>query len=329
MLPRRRLGHFLAFEQQSRSGEFGPMNDVLRLGTRGSTLAQWQAKWVATELRHAGFEVDIVLIRTQGDARSGPIGELGGQGVFTKEIQRALLDHRIDVAVHSLKDLPTEPVQGLEIVAVPPRESAGDALVSRDRVAFDQLPTGAVVGTGSMRRQAQLLHARGDLTVRGIRGNVETRLRHLDDGAYDALVMAEAGLKRLALSHRVTDVLPKSWMLPAIGQGALAVETRAGDQRTREKVACLDDSDTHSCVMAERVLLASLHGGCLAPVGAWGRVKEGQLFLDASVLHPQGTTRLSGHVVGLPEQSEEVGRKAADQLLSQGAGDLIAAARHD
>ena len=303
------------------------MSDALRLGTRGSALARWQAEWVAANLRRAGTDVEIVLIRTQGDVRSGPIGHLGSQGIFTKEIQHALLDDRIDIAVHSLKDLPTDPVDGLRISAVPPRESPGDVLVSRGGVPFDALPSGAVIGTGSMRRQAQLLHVRHDVIVRGIRGNVETRLRQLDEGSYDAVVMAEAGLKRLGLSGRVTQVLPKSWMLPAVGQGALAIEARCDDERTHERVACLDDPETHRGVQAERVLLASLHGGCLAPVGAWGRVEDGHLHLNAAVLDMKGTTRLSVHLVGLPERSEELGREAARRLLGHGAGDLISAAR--
>ncbi|MFO7903683.1 MAG: hydroxymethylbilane synthase [Pirellulaceae bacterium] len=303
------------------------MSDVLRLGTRASALARWQADWVASRLRRAGIGVEMVLITTQGDHRDEPLGSMGGQGVFTKEIQRALLDDRIDLAVHSLKDLPTDPIDGLDVAAVPRRESVADVLVSREALRFDALADGAVIGTGSLRRQAQLLHARGDLNVRDIRGNVETRLRRLGEGSYDAIVLAEAGLKRLGLTARVTEVLSPSWMLPAIGQGALGLETRVADRVTAERLACLDDPESHASVMAERSLLIALQGGCLAPIGAWGRVTEGALRLDAAVLDPRGATRLSACVFGSTEQAEELGREAARQLLDQGAEDLIAAAR--
>ena len=299
----------------------------VRLGTRASALARWQADWVAGQLQQHGICVELVLIATQGDVRSGPIGTIGSQGVFTKEIQRALLDGRIDLAVHSLKDLPTDPIDGLALAAVPPRERPGDVLVSNQVAEFQSLDHGARVGTGSMRRRAQLLHVRPDLHVLDIRGNVDTRLRHLDEGRYDAIVLAEAGLTRLGLAHRIAQVLPKEWMLPAIGQGALGLETRADDQRTRELVALLDDADTHAAVLAERALLATLRGGCLAPVGAWGRMVHGALQLDAAVLDPQGTQRLEACVVGTPQTAEAVGQQAARQLLDQGAAALIAQAR--
>lgn len=303
------------------------MSDVLRLGTRASALARWQADWVASQLQGAGVEVELVLIATQGDQRGEPLGSMGGQGVFTKEIQRALLDDRIDLAVHSLKDLPTDPIDGLDVAVVPRRESAADVLVSRDAVRLDALAAGVVIGTGSPRRRAQLLHVRGDLNVRDIRGNVETRLRRLSEGSYDAIVLAEAGLRRLGLTEHVTEVLPQTWMLPAIGQGALGLETRVSDRLTAERVACLDHPESRASVMAERSLLAALQGGCLAPIGAWGRVTEGALHLDAAVLDPRGATRLSASVFGPVEQAQELGREAARQLLDQGAEDLIIAAR--
>ncbi len=304
------------------------MSDVLRLGTRGSALARWQADWVTARLREMDVPVELVLITTQGDAQTGPIGSLGGQGVFTKEIQRALLDERIDLAVHSLKDLPTDPIDALVLAVVPPRESPGDMLVSRDGIAFDALPDGARVGTGSLRRQAQLLNKRDDLNVCDIRGNVDTRLRRLDDGQYDAIVLAEAGLKRLGLADRATHVLPRSWMLPAVGQGALGLETRADDSVTRARIEHLNDVDTHQSVIAERALLAALRGGCLAPIGAWGRVENQVLHLDATVLDPRGTTRLTVQVSGMPSNALQLGEEAARQLLDQGAHALINAARN-
>ncbi len=300
---------------------------VLRLGTRGSALARWQADWVTAQLTAEGIEVQQVLITTQGDVRTGPLGSLGGQGVFTKEIQRALLDDRIDLAVHSLKDLPTEPVSGLSLAAVPPRESPGDALVSNQVQRIDELPPGARVGTGSMRRRTQLLHKRRDLVIADIRGNVDTRLRLLDEGQFDAIVLAEAGLKRLGFADRIAEILPKSWMLPAIGQGALGLETRSDDNQTRKWVEMLDDSETHCAVLAERSLLAALRGGCLAPVARSARIVDDELHLDAAVLHPQATQRLATHVSGVPDDAVALGEAAACKLLEEGAGDLIAAAR--
>ncbi len=300
---------------------------TLRLGTRASALARWQAMWVSAALQRRGVLVELVPITTQGDVRSGPIGTFGAQGVFTKEIQRALLDDQIDLAVHSMKDLPTEPVAGLAIAAVPPRAAAGDVLVSSGAVPFDSLSPGARVGTGSMRRRAQLLHVRPDLCLLDIRGNVDTRLRHLDEGRYDAIVLAEAGLTRLGLAHRITQVLSFEWMLPAVGQGALALETRADDRQTRDLVSPLDDPDARAATTAERAVLAALHGGCLAPVGAWGRVEAGTLLLRAAVLNPQGTQRLVAEVAGRPHDALDVGRHVAQQLLDQGAAALIAQSR--
>jgi hydroxymethylbilane synthase len=305
----------------------------IRLGTRASPLARWQADWVAGRLRESGVEVELVHITTQGDqVQTGPIGAIGGTGVFTKEIQRALLDDRIDLAVHSLKDLPTDPVEGLCLAAVPPREAPGDALVcsqhvGRAPITFDNLPPGARLGTGSVRRRAQLWHARPDLRMEDVRGNVDTRLRKLDEGQYDALVLAEAGLRRLGLADRITQVLPKSLILPAVGQGALGLEARVDDATTRACLAPLDDPDTHASVLAERALLAALRGGCLAPVGAWGRVEDGALHLTAAVMSGDGQTRLMANAVGQPADAANLGRDVAANLLDQGAAELIRNAR--
>lgn len=303
----------------------------LRLGTRGSPLARWQAEWVASRLRERGFAVELILITTQGDVKSGPLGSFGGVGVFTKEIQRSLLEGQVDLAVHSLKDLPTERVPGLGLAAVPPREAPGDVLVTRTGGTLESLSSGARLGTGSMRRRAQLLHARPDLVVEDIRGNVETRLGKLDAGEYDAIVLAEAGLTRLGLADRIQHVLPKSLMLPAIGQGALGLETRDDDDRTLAAVRTLDDARTHESVVAERAFLATLRGGCLAPVGAWGRFEgdagEQSLVLDGVVLSPDGRERLADTVTGPACESESLGVALAERLLSQGAQRLIAAAR--
>lgn len=300
---------------------------TVRLGTRGSPLARWQADWVTAQLRQLGYQVEQILISTQGDVRSGPIGSFGGQGVFTKEIQRALLEGQVDLAVHSMKDLPTEVIDGLSVAAIPPREKVGDVLISPGGVTLEQLPAGARVGTGSMRRRAQLLHVRPDLQLIDIRGNVDTRLKKLDSGDYEAIVLAEAGLTRLGLSERILQVLPKSVMLPAVGQGALALETRTSDEATRAAVAKLDDAETHAAVVAERALLATLRGGCLAPVGAWGRVEDGALKLDAVVLSPDGRERRYGQIEGAPADAANLGRDLAERLAAEGARDLIAASR--
>jgi hydroxymethylbilane synthase len=299
----------------------------LRLGTRGSPLARWQAEHIAARLDALGIDVEMIHITTQGDVKTGPLGQIGGQGLFTKEIQRALLDNRIDLAVHSLKDLPTEPVEGLALAAVPERESPGDVLVSNRFAALSALPLRARVGTGSLRRKAQLLHTRSDLVIEEIRGNVETRLRKLDDGEYEAIVLAEAGLKRLGFTDRITQVLPRELMLPAIGQGALGIEARSDDETTLALLAPLNDPATRHAVLAERSLLRTLRGGCLAPVGAWGRVEVSQLKLDAVVLSGDGQQRLIASGSDAPEADEAIGEKVAKLLLDQGAAELISQSR--
>jgi hydroxymethylbilane synthase len=300
---------------------------TLRLATRGSKLARWQADWVAGQLGQRGHAVAIIEVTTRGDAESAsPIGDIG-TGAFTKEIQRALLAGDADIAVHSLKDLPTEMVSGLVLAAVPVRESVADVIVSRDARSLNELKKGARVGTGSLRRQAQLRHARPDLQVEGVRGNVDTRLAKLDAGEFDALVLAEAGLKRLGLAERITQVLSPSVMLPAVGQGALGIECRDRDAATRSALAALNDVATHAAVIAERALLAHLLGGCLAPVGAWGRVERDQLHLTAVVLSADGRERIEESSIAPLSDALELGRHVADALLARGAAKLIAASR--
>jgi hydroxymethylbilane synthase len=304
---------------------------TIRLGTRGSQLARWQAEWVAEQLRRFGQPVELVEIATHGDVdRARPVEEIGTRGVFTKAIQRALLAGEIDLAVHSLKDLPTEPVEGLMLAAVPPRESAADVLVTNIAASLDDLPRAARIGTGSLRRQAQLRHRRPDLQIQDIRGNVDTRLQKLDDGQFDAIVLAEAGLRRLRLTGRIRQVLPFDIMLPAVGQGALAIECRTGDVATQAQVAALDDPATHSSVQAERSLLARLRGGCMAPIGALGRIERSALQLSAVVLSPDGVRRVvaSESVGGVTAaDAEQLGYHVAEDLLAQGAAELIAQSR--
>jgi hydroxymethylbilane synthase len=300
---------------------------TLRLGTRNSPLARWQAEWVAARLHELGVKVELVPITTQGDVKTQPLGQIGGQGLFTKEIQRALLEEQIDLAVHSLKDLPTTPVAGLSLAAVPVRESTADVLVSNIADRIESLPTAARIGTGSLRRKAQLLHLRPDLQLSDIRGNVDTRLRKLDEGQYGAIVLAEAGLKRLGLGNRIAHVIPRAVMLPAVGQGALGIEARSDDATTRANLAQLDHAATHQAVLAERSLLFALRGGCLAPVGAWGRIEEGQLHLDAVVLSGDGSQKIVAIGAANPSDAEALGQRVADDLIKQGAAELIAAAR--
>jgi hydroxymethylbilane synthase len=304
---------------------------TLRIGTRGSKLARWQSDWVAARLRDAGVAVQIVEIATSGDVQQqGPVASLGGLGVFTKEIQSALLAGDVDLAVHSLKDLPTQTVGGLILAAVPPRENPADALVSTSGMSLAELPAGARVGTGSLRRRAQLLHLRPDLVMLDVRGNVDTRLRKLDAGEYDAIVLAAAGLRRLGWAERVTEMLAPPRMLPAPGQGALAIECRADDQAAMSAVATLDDGATRRAVMAERTALAVLHGGCSAPVGAWGRAVGNDLRLDALVAEVNGLRVLRAHAaIDEGQSADDLGRRVADDLLAQGAAAFLAAARGD
>jgi hydroxymethylbilane synthase len=299
----------------------------LRLGTRASALARWQAEWVAARLQELGVAVELVPITTQGDVKAGPLAQIGGQGLFTKEIQRALLDGKIDLAVHSCKDLPTAEVEGLVIAAVPERESTADVLVSNKAKRIEDLPPQARVGTGSLRRKAQLLHLRPDLIVEDVRGNVETRLGKLEEGQFDAIVLAEAGLKRLRLAEQIAHVIPRRDMLPAVGQGALAIETRAVDQQTQSLLAPLDHRASHAAILAERMLLAELRAGCLAPVGAWARVETGRLALDGVVLSADGKQRLAASGLDEPENTVALGRRVAADLIRQGAAQLIADSR--
>ncbi|MFO0880475.1 MAG: hydroxymethylbilane synthase [Gemmataceae bacterium] len=301
------------------------MNRV-RIGTRSSPLALWQARHVAEHLTPlaAPLPVELVLIETEGDRiRDRPLSQIGGDGLFTKEIQNALLDGRADVAVHSLKDLPTFIVPELALAAVPPRAPVGDAFLSRRHRCFADLPLAARVGTSSLRRKAQLLHRRPDLRIDVLRGNVETRLRKLDDEGFDAIILAEAGLRRLGLEQHITEILDREWMLPAVGQGALGLECRSDDAATLALLQPLNDPATRAAVLAEREFLRSLGGGCLVPFGALGEVTDQGLNLRGAVLPVDGTSRISGQVTGPLADAEPLGRQLALSLLDQGARDLL------
>jgi hydroxymethylbilane synthase len=302
------------------------VTDPLRIGTRGSNLALWQANHVASLLRAAaaGLRVELIEIETAGDqVRDVPLAQLGGQGAFTKEIQKALQARTVDVAVHSLKDLPTFAVEGLILAAVPPRGPVGDAFISSRHASFAALPPGAVVATSSLRRRAQVLHRRPDLRLVEMRGNVETRLRKLDEQGLDALILAEAGLERLGLRHVITEILDPAWMLPAVGQGALGLECRAADTMTRDLLAKLNDPPTHRAVLAERALLRGLGGGCQVPVGAH-TTDRGALTLRGVVIAPDGRERVEGQLSGPAEEAETLGQRLAEDLLGRGARELLA-----
>lgn len=309
-----------------------PSAPALRIGTRGSQLARWQSNWVADRLRalHPGLVVELVEIRTHGDRdRNSPLAAIGGQGLFTKEIQRALVDGAVEVAVHSLKDLPTKGPDGLGLGAVPPREDPADALIAPVHRTLDALPAGATVGTGSLRRRAMLLHARPDLNVVGLRGNVETRLNKALGGELDAVVLAASGLNRIGLDRHVTERLGPPRFLPAVGQGALGIECRLDDERTRALLAPLDDPATHRAVAAERRVLAELEGGCTIPLAAWGRdLDDGRtLALDAAVFDPDGRARAVAALTGPVDDPDALGRLVAEALRAQGAEELLRPAR--
>lgn len=307
------------------------MKDTLVIGSRGSKLALTQAQMIKTELERldASLAVRVEIIKTSGDVNTAPLSVIGGKGVFTKELEEALLDGRIDVAVHSLKDLPTIIPEGLVLAAVCKREDPRDALVLNRKLeglggSVRALPKGAIVGTSSPRRLAQLKHLRGDLVVKDLRGNVDTRLRKLDEGQYDALVLACAGLRRLGLENRISAPLPASEMLPAVGQGALGIETRAGDEETIEAVSKLDHKFTRLACVAERAFLRSLGGGCQLPIAAYAVVREKQIRLDGLVADPQGKRIVRDRITGGLEEAEQLGSRLGERLLLRGVRELLA-----
>lgn len=298
---------------------------VVRIGSRGSALALAQAHWIRDEImrQHSELAVELCVIKTSGDRFADrPLASLGGKGVFTKEIEEALQTGEIDLAVHSMKDLPVELPEGLVIAAVPRREDARDVLVSRTGAAFQELPGGARLGTGSLRRRSQLLHRRGDLNVLPIRGNVDTRLKKLDRGELDALVLAAAGLKRLGLADRVREYLADEVCVSAVAQGALAVEARE-DPSLRELLAFLHDIGTYSEVTAERALLEALGGDCKVPVGARARLEGSRLELVAVVARGDGSDLRRGAISGSAAEAHRLGRSLAEQLLRDGADEFL------
>jgi hydroxymethylbilane synthase len=296
------------------------------LGSRGSPLARWQANHVAERLRGSwpGLVVDIVIIKTEGDQSAGAAQPASfGKGIFVKEIEDALLQGSIDLAVHSLKDLPTDTPPGLALAAIPPRHDARDALICRSARRVEDLPKSAIVATGSPRRRCQLLHARNDLRFTEVRGNVDTRLRKLDEGQFDALILAVAGIERLGLTEAPYAPIPYSLCLPAPGQGALAIEIRADDATTRRHVGPLDDGETARCVAAERAFLATLGAGCLAPTGAMATIAGDTLALDAMIGYPDGRDQKRDRIEGAASGAEGLGAALARRLLDAGGAAIL------
>jgi hydroxymethylbilane synthase len=296
----------------------------LRMGTRASALARAQSGLVADAVRRLGHEVDVVAITTTGDRLSLQSRPLEGKGVFTKELDEALLDGRIDFAVHSLKDLPSESVEGLVIAAIPAREDARDALLTGDGRGLDALSAGARVGTGSPRREGQIRRLRPDLVCEEARGNVDTRIRRLHEGRFEAIILAQAGLRRLGRESEAAETLSLETMIPAVGQGALAIVSRAADVG---KLGALDDPSARAAVLAERRLLRDLEGGCRAPIAAHARAEGGRLRITAAVFSRDGAKYLREEAEGLPDRPEELGAAAARRLLARGAAEIVAAER--
>jgi hydroxymethylbilane synthase len=296
---------------------------MLTIGSRGSQLALWQARWIQTQLEKFGLECRLEIIRTTGDKITDvALSKVGTKGLFTKEIEEALLAGTIDLAVHSLKDMPTDLPTGLTLAAIPEREDPRDALVGA-RLA--DLAKGARVGTSSLRRSAQLRSVRPDLEMENIRGNVDTRLRKLDEKQYDAIVLASAGLRRLGWESRITELLDPSVMCPAVGQGALAVETRDDGGQAQEISKRLDHRESRIAVTAERAVLAALGGGCQVPIGAYATVEDGRIHLQAVIVSPDGREVIGLKASGAAGDAASIGRALGNQLLAEGGGQILEA----
>ncbi len=296
----------------------------LRIGSRGSQLALWQANHISSQLRDQGHSVEIEIIKTTGDKITDvALAKVGTKGMFTKEIEEALTEGRVDLAVHSLKDLPTELAAEFEIAAVTPREDARDVLCSIRFDSIDSLPHQANVGTSSLRRQAQIKALRPDLQIHPVRGNVDTRLRKLELGEYDAIILAAAGLNRLGKTQLVRQVISAELMTPAAGQGALGIEIRRGDKATRALLAFLDDPAARAATTCERALLNRLGGGCQVPIGAFAEVTSGRIHLNGVVAHPAGTKVLRESGNGSQADALRLGEEVGDKLLLRGGNVIL------
>jgi hydroxymethylbilane synthase len=302
------------------------MKKTIRIGTRGSQLALWQARWVQTQINQNRPDdtTQLIIIKTTGDKITDvPLAKVGGKGLFVKEIEEALLDGRIDIAVHSMKDMPSEIPHGLQIGAVPPRENPLDAFVSDRYTSIDALPRGARLGTGSLRRGAQLLHYRPDLDIAPLRGNLDTRLKKLADTDLDAIVLASAGLKRLGMAERITAHIEPEIMLPAVGQGALCIECRIDDKQIEPIVSELDHAESHIPVLAERAFSQRLEGGCQVPIAAHAASSGHRLLVNGMVAELDGQRILKATVEGSWDRAAALGLELAENLLAQGAGPIL------
>lgn len=302
------------------------MDKTIRIGTRGSKLALWQAEWVKKALLESDPElaVELVVIKTKGDKiLDVPLAKVGGKGLFVKEIEEALADGRIDLAVHSMKDMPAEIPAGLAIGAVPMRENPQDVLIARGGLKIDDLPAEARIGTSSLRRAAQLRHLRPDLKIVDLRGNLDTRLNKVQAGEYDAIVLAAAGVRRLGLEARISQILPADAMLPAVGQGALCIEIRADDPRIRSLTAALDHGPTHTAVTAERAFLRRLEGGCQVPIAAHARVTNAEVIITGLVAELDGSVLIKESHAGPAGEAANAGLVLAQKLLDRGAGPIL------
>lgn len=302
------------------------MQTSIRIGTRGSKLALWQAEWVKKALSkaHPDLTIKLVIIKTKGDKiLDVPLAKVGGKGLFVKEIEEALTDHRIDLAVHSMKDMPAEIPTDLMIGAVPLREAPQDILISRSGQKLTDMPEGALVGTSSLRRAAQLRHIRPDITIADLRGNLDTRLKKLDQGKYDAIVLAAAGIKRLGFERRISQILDTDTMLPAVGQGALCIEIRDKNPRIESIVGVLNHRSTHIAITAERAFLHHLEGGCQVPIAAHALIKENHVSITGLVAAIDGSILIKETHIGKIEDATNVGITLAQKLLDQGAGPIL------
>ena len=302
--------------------------DRIRIGTRGSALALWQANFIATELKKffPSLTVELIKISTKGDRiLDAPLSKIGGKGLFTKEIEDALLDGRIDLAVHSLKDVPVELPAKFFIGAITRRAEPFDAFVSNRFGSIEELPRGARVGTSSLRRRAQLLALRSDLTVENLRGNVGTRLRRLDEGIFDAIILAAAGLRRLGFGDRIRAELSPSVMMPAVGQGALAIEIVKGNWSVEEIIGVLDDGLSRTAVTAERSFLGMIGGGCQVPVGVYATVEGKKITVDGLIASIDGSKIIRGSTVGALDEARQLGAALAEKLLSCGGRNILEA----
>ena len=299
---------------------------TLVIGTRGSRLALWQAEWVKSQLERIAPELSVSLhrIQTSGDKiLDVPLAKIGGKGLFVKEIEEALLKGEIDLAVHSMKDVPSVLPEGLEIVCVPEREDPRDAWVSREGQSFENFKPGGHIGTSSLRRQSQLLHHREDVHIQMLRGNLDTRLKKLQQGGFDAIVLAAAGLRRLGWGQEITEYLSTDVSLPAIGQGALGLEGRSNDSFLQELILQLEDAPTRSTVNAERAFLTRLEGGCQVPIAGHAVIKDGDLFLDGLIASVDGKRYIRQSVSGAIDHAEQLGVELAENLLSAGGGPIL------